>query len=299
MGGSNIGKTDIGRSRQMREQMEDTFWFKAPSGKGNAWGKSYVRALPAHANMDGCFYWGVPIHFDVGPGQQNLPCPRRAFNQPCPVCHRGFDVRKTGDENAFKDLMPSWQAYINVVVLNEDGTPAEDPPRVRTWSVSRKVLDMLLNDMEETGDFTNLETGRDIEIRRRGEKYETEYRIKVAPEPTKFDHPVVSELRDLQLVSPYVDAETLLKALDAPAGGGDPWASEPLPPGGAREADQITQGSGSRFGPDEEEAEEGDERARATAPEKGGSAEAPATSDEQRGEARERLKQAAKPKPDK
>jgi len=65
----------------------------------------------------------------------------------------------------------------------------------------------------------------------------------------------VSELRDLQTVSPYVDHATLLQALEAPAGGGDPWAppSEQLPPGGAREPDEITPGSVSRFGSDEPE----------------------------------------------
>ncbi len=286
----NVGRTDIDKSRQMREQMEDTFWFKAESGKGNAWGKNYLRILPPHTNMEGCFYWAVPIHFNVGPGQQNLACLRRGQNMQCPICQRGFALRTEGDEDGFRALMPSWQAYMNVIVLNADGTPKEDPPRVRTWSVSRKVLDMLLNDYEETGDFTDLETGRDIEVRRRGEKFETEYRIKVAAQPSKFEDPVVSELRDLQTVSPYVDAETLLKALDAPAGGGDPWASEQLPPGNAREADQITQGSGSRFGPDEPD----DVAAEAASiPEKGGQGEAPA-SDEKLDEARERIKQATR-----
>lgn len=251
---SNIGKTDLDKSRQMREQMEDTFWFKAPSGQGKTWGKSYVRVLPAHANMAGCFYWGVPIHFSIGPGQQNLPCPRRAFGQPCPVCQHGFSVRGKISDEEFRGYMPSWQAYMNVVVLNEDGAPKEDPPRVRVWSVSKKVLDMLLNDFEETGDFTDLESGRDVEVRRRGELFETEYRIKVASQPSKFDHPVVSELRDLQTVSPYVEPAVLLQALEGPAGG-DPWASgaAQLPTGGAREPDEVLPASAGRFGSDEEE----------------------------------------------
>lgn len=282
----NIGKTDIDKSRQMREQMEDTFWFKTESGKGNTWGKNYLRILPPHTNMDGCFYWGVPIHFKVGPGQQNLPCPRRAFQQPCPVCQHGFDLRSGGKEEEFKRLMPSWQAYLNVVILNEDGTPKEDPPRVRVWSVSRKVLDMLLNDYEETGDFTDLEKGRDVEVRRRGELFETEHRIKVASKPTKFEHPVVSELRDLQTVSPYVDQATLLQALEGPVGGGDPWAGGQLPPGGARESEQVKEGSPSRFGADEEE----QGAPAASTP------EASPASEEEREAARDRLKQATKPK---
>jgi hypothetical protein len=286
MGSSNIGQTDMAKSRKMREQMEDTFWFRAPSGQGKTWGKSYVRILPAHTNMDGVFYWGVPIHFRIGPGQQILPCPRKAFNQPCPICQAGFTKRTEGKEEEFRSLMPSWQAYMNVVVLNEDGTPAEDPPRVRVWTLSRKWLDQILDEADEVEGFTDLDTGRDVAIRRRGEEFSTEYRIKLASEPSKFDNPVAEELRDLQTISPYVDQATLALALEAPAGGGDPWAGEQLPAGGAREPDQITQGSGSRFGPDEPE--EPTEEPQATG-------EAP--SEDQQSVARERLQRAAAQKP--
>ena len=284
----NVGQTDMDQSRKRREQMEDTFWFKAPSGQGKTWGTSYVRILPPHTNMSGCFYWGVPIHFRVGPSNQILPCPRKAFNQPCPVCQRGFDQRAKISEDEFRGYMPSWQAYMNVVVLNEDGSPAEDPPRVRTWSLSRKWFDMILEEADQAQDFTELEGGRDVVVKRRGEERQTDYRIKFASKPSEFADPVVSELRDLQTISPYVDHATLLQALDAPAGGGDPWTSEQLPPGVAREPDQITQAPASRFPPDEPTEED--------AP-TGAPAEAPPASDEQQEGARERLRQATRPKP--
>lgn len=253
----NVGTTDIDKSRVARDQMEDTFWFKAKSGQGKTWGKNYLRVLPGHIKMDGLFFWSVPIHFGVGPGGQNLPCPRRLFNQPCPVCDRSWQLKKEGKEQESRDHWSSWQAYMNVIELKEDGTPAEDPPRIRVWSVSKKVLDMLLDELNETGDFTDLATGRDVEVRRRGEKFETEYRIKLAPQPSAITYlEALKDLRDLTTVSPYVDAATLQKALDAPAtGGGDPWAPEAaLPSGEAKEADEIRQG-GQRWGGDEPEEE--------------------------------------------
>jgi hypothetical protein len=283
-----VGKADLTKARKMREEMDDTSWFTAESGKGKNWGTNYVRVLPPHIKMEGLFYWSVPIHFKVGPGQQNLPCPRRAKLGGCPICARGFELRLDGQEDEFRALMPSFQAYMNVVKLDKDGTPAEDPPRVRTWSVSKRVLDMLLDEFEEAGDFTDLEEGRNIEVKRRGQGFDTEYRIRMA-EPSKVTYlGVVEEMRDLQTVSPFVDGETLLKALDAPAAGGDPWT----PPAG-----QLAEGSGAKTGEvlpagsftDEPEAEESQ-----GAP--GG--EAPATSDEKRDEAREHLRKAVAPKTD-
>ncbi len=287
----NVGQTDLTKSRQMRESMENTFWFRAPSGQGKTWGSSYARVLPAHMNMGGCFYWGVPIHFDVGPGKQIFPCPRNAFNRPCPVCQRGFAVRGKVSDEEFQSYMPSWQAYMNVVVLNQHGTPAEDPPRIRVWSLSKKWLDQILDEADQVDDFTDLATGRDVEIRRRGERYKTEYRIKLASESSEFDCPIVRELRDLQTVSPYVDQATMLQALEAPAGGGDPWAppSERLPSGGAVEADEITQGSGSRFGPEPEEDGEDPEPP---------AADTPPTSEDEQQVARERLTRATRPRAD-
>ena len=82
----NVGKTDLAKSRKARAAMEDTLWFKPESGKGNTWGKDYVRIFPPHLSMDGVFYWGIPLHFGLGPGKQILPCPRRGFQQACAAC---------------------------------------------------------------------------------------------------------------------------------------------------------------------------------------------------------------------
>lgn len=255
----NVGTTDMDKSLAAREHMEDTFWFKAKSGEGKLWGKSYLRVLPAHKNMDGLFFWSVPIHFRVGPGDQKLPCLRRAHNLPCPVCARSWELKNEGKDEDSRKHWSSWQAYMNVIELNEDGRPVDDPPRVRVWSISKKWLDLILDEREETGagDFTDLVTGRDLEVRRRGQERSTDYRMKLAPQPSAVTYvEALKDLQDLTTVSPYVDAAVLQKALDAPAtGGGDPWAPEAaLPSGEAKEADEIRQG-GQRWGADDAEEE--------------------------------------------
>ena len=273
----NVGTADLAQARKMREGMEDTFWFTPEGGKGNTWGKQFVRIFPPHLSMDGSFFWGTPIHFKVGPGQQNLPCPRRAFEQRCPICEKGFELRNKGQEDAFKSLMPSWQGYMNIVTLNEDGTATEDPPRLRVWSTNRKVIDMLMDEMEEHGDFTDLEKGRDVEIRRRGERFKTEYKIRLAAKASKTPFAeLVSDLRDLSKVSPYVSQEVLALALEGgTAEGGDPWKPDgALGSGQAKEPDQI-QTAADRFGPDDDD-------------------KAPAADADQQEAARERLAEATR-----
>jgi len=209
--------------------MDDTFWFKAESGKGTTWGTNFIRILPPHVNMQGCFYHSVPVHFGVGPGNQNMPCPRKGLNQDCPVCTFAFGLKNDGKDEEFKSMMPSWQAYMNVVVLNDDGTPKEDPPKIRIWSVSRKVLDMLIDELESTGDFTDLVKGYDVCVKRKGERFDTEWRIKLNPKPSAVTYlEAVEDLQDLTAISPYRDAQSMHLALTAgPAGeGGDPWKPE-------------------------------------------------------------------------
>jgi hypothetical protein len=249
---SVIGSADLEKAQEKRAEMDDTAWWKPESGQGKTWGSNYVRVLPPHTNAENVFYYPIPIHYSVGPGKQILPCPRRAKTGTCPVCIEGFRLRGEGQEEAFKKLMPSMQAYMNVIALNKDGTPKDNPPRVRTWSCSRKVLDWLIEEFEENGDFTNLKTGKDIEVRRKGELLETEWRIKFAKTGSAVDYVEAVEegLRDLTVISPYVSGEILAKAMEAPAlPSADPW--QKAPPTAALQEAEVKQPDEDRFGGDD------------------------------------------------
>lgn len=273
---SNLGTADLGKTKTHRAEMDDTFWFTPESGQGKTWGENHVRVLPPHVTADGLFYFGVPIHFKVGAGQQSYPCPRRAKIGDCPICIAGFKLREEGKEDAFKDLMPSMQAYMNVIPLNNDGTPKGDQARIKTWSVSRKILDQLILEFETNGDFTSVKDGKDIRVMRRGQRFETEWRIDFAKVSSLSDETIAiveDEIRDLRQVSPFVTTEVLQKALTG--GGSDPWAA-PAAGDGPR-TPEIQQPAEERF-------------AAAS-----GNTDTPAPpTDEKRAEARKRIAEASK-----
>jgi hypothetical protein len=223
---SNVGTTDIAAAREARDRMDATLWWKPKSGDGNRWGDNFIRILPAHKNMEGNFYFGIPMHFSVGPNKAIVPCPRQGRGEPCPICVEGFALRDAGKEEDGNRMLPNWAGYMNVVVLDENGQPAGKDPKVRVYSANRAVLDELLDIIEQKyGDITNLEIGHNINIRRKGEKFKTKYQVAAATEPSAFDHSeLVESLHDLGKISPYRSFDTL-KGLMAGEARKDPFAA--------------------------------------------------------------------------
>lgn len=226
---SNVGQTDVGASREARDQMDASLWWRPQPGEGKLWGSNFLRVLPPHKNMEGKFYFGIPLHFDVGPTKAVVPCLRQGHGLPCPLCIAGFALRDQGKDEEGNRLLPSWIGYMNVVLLDENGVPAGKDPAVRVFSANRKILDDLLEIMEQKyGDITHLETGRNINIERKGLKFKTQWRVSAATEESAFDYPdLVGTLHDLGTLSPYRPAEVLAGLLEAPAGRKDPFAGAP------------------------------------------------------------------------
>ncbi len=219
---------DVGATREARAAMDETLWWKPKAGE-NRWKDNFVRLLPPHRSMEGKLWWGVPLHFSVGPGGSIIPCPRKAFAQQCPVCDVGFALLNEGRREDGLDMLPTWAGYINVVPLNEDGTPEGDNPKVRVLSASRGVIDDLLDILETLGDITDLEKGRDINIRRRGSgKKSTKYQTTAATAPSPFDYPdLVDGMHDLTMISPYWEIPKMIEAMQET---GDPLATAAAEP---------------------------------------------------------------------
>lgn len=232
---SNVGQTDVAASREAREQMDDTLWWKPQTGEGNRWADNFIRILPAHKTMAGKFYLGIPLHFRVGPGNAIVPCPRKAFGEACPICVRGFELQAGGKQQEGGDMLPSWRAYVNVVPLDSNGEPEGENPKVRVFEASKTVLDEILDIMESPkyGDVTSLERGHNINIRKRvignDPKKHTRYQVAAATEATAFDHPeLVNGLHDLGKISPYRSADVLAGLLEGEARK-DPFAAVEAP----------------------------------------------------------------------
>ena len=248
MAGQQYTGVDTGATADARAQMADQTWWKPASGEGNRWGDNLIRIMPPHQSQDGKLYWGVPLHFGVGPNQAIMPCPRKAFQQPCPVCAAGFSLRNAGKEEAGNDLLPSWAGYMCVVPIDEEGKPLGDNPKIRIWSASGGIMDDLLDILEDPkkGDFTNLEQGFDINVRKRGSgKKGTKYQTVCAPEPSAFPMPELAEgVIDLTKISPFVSIEVMQAALEGTSV--DPMLTQAVEP--AEAAPTPAPAQSSRWG---------------------------------------------------
>ena len=231
---SNVGQTDVAASREARDQMQSTLWWKPDSGEAKTWGDNFIRILPPHINMEGKFYLPVPLHFRVGPGNAIVPCLRQGLGQICPVCVAAFGLRDSGKEEEGNRMLPNWAGYMNVVELDKKGQPAGKEPKVRVYSAPSQVLDELLEIMEQSlGDITHRETGHNVNIRKRvignDPKKHTRYQVVAATEPSAFDHPeLVESLIDVTKISPYRSADVLAGLLEGEARK-DPFAAVEAP----------------------------------------------------------------------
>jgi hypothetical protein len=187
---SNYVKSDRQGEEAARERIETkSSVLKLPVGD------SYLRPLPPHKNMvdpnsgRATFFWPVPLHFNVGPNQKVVPCPRRMFGQRCPICEAGFALRNSGNEQAGNDLLPNYQMYMNVLVFDDGGEPVRNKAgdiEVKVWGPTRNVLDDVLEKVQEREaelkqliDIADPEEGYLIKINRKGTtKTDTKYKVR-------------------------------------------------------------------------------------------------------------------------
>lgn len=274
---------DTAATLDARAQMDDQTWWKPEAGKGNRWGDNYVRVMPPHPALKGKLYFGVPMHFSIGPNRVHVPCPRKAFQDVCPLCIAGFELRNKGQDEAGNDLLPTWVGYMCVIPIDEQGDPIGNDPKIRIWSASRGIIDDLLSILEEQGDFTDLEKGFDINIRRKGPggKEGTKYQTTAKTEASAFPMPELAEgVQDLSLVSQFNKSTEELAALLTGAPSSEdpmlPKAQEPI----EAESKQVEEPKGGGFPPPPPDEEE---------------EPADTPSDTQRSEAQKALKDAVSP----
>ncbi len=267
---SNYAKNDMDAAKAAREAMDRSGvrWWKAEVDA------NYVRIAPPHVNMidptSGAhrFYHPVCLHFGVGPAKKVVPCPRRMLDKFCPICDAAFALKNSGQERAGNDLLPSWQAYMNIIVYgevrNKEGKIVGLEPiknkqgeiEVRVWSASRGVLDQIFEAVEEREaevgqliDIADPENGYILKITRKGtDKENTKYRVILDREPTSIMD--IADVWDDQLVdttsiSPTVEPGTLKALLE---GGGDDPFDKPK----AIEAPTVRTVVADRFADDED-----------------------------------------------
>lgn len=175
---------------------------------------TYLRLAPQHVNMERWFAC-YPQHFGLGPNRQVIGCARLLQEDECPACEWGFSLLDQKRDKEGKDILPSWRYYVNVIVLNQDGTPRVEEegatPHIVIWSMGRRAFDLLKAQFDKYGDITHIETGRNLEVGRKGKGgQDTSYIIESAPEASPFP-------ANLEVLDGVYDVTRIIKFIEAPA----------------------------------------------------------------------------------
>lgn len=151
-------------------------------GNVNYWtppdGRSEIRILPPVGKMDaGEFFVIVGRHF-----QQKQYCPSMtlASGDACPICEVNQILYSSGDIEEAKKFRASRAFWINIIVRGQENKG----PQVYTPGVTVFSNIVAIIKDPDYGDITDLESGFDIKIDRKGKGMETEYSVYPAREPT-------------------------------------------------------------------------------------------------------------------
>ena len=135
-------------------------------------GKTRIRILPSWRGLDdGQFWHDYGVHF-VKDAEDNLKsiylCTDATFGTDCPVCQAiGQGIKHSNDDSIAKILKSSnaGQRYLlNVLVLSDDAKKNE--PQV--MEVGSKIFEQICEVISEYDDISDLNTGTDINISRKG-----------------------------------------------------------------------------------------------------------------------------------
>lgn len=123
-------------------------------------GDSVIRITPNLKYDDSLmeFY----LHYKIG-GSNSFLCPKKNFQQKCPVCDFASKLWNNGDDESLKlakELYAKRRFYSPVLVRGEE------KEGIRWWSYSKTVYEAILKLMDnpDYGDITDTETGTDLII---------------------------------------------------------------------------------------------------------------------------------------
>jgi len=124
-------------------------------------GDQYVRFLPS---PDGDPFKDFYLHYELGPA---FLCPKRNFNEKCPVCDYAFSLWKEGTDESkkmAKKLFSQQRFYSNVLEREKDTGVIKQGPK--PYSYGKETYEQLIETVvdPDLGDFTNPEEGKDFKL---------------------------------------------------------------------------------------------------------------------------------------
>ena len=193
-----MGKAVTKQSTESNMMQQARAAAQAMGKRSDLWspdpGVYHVRVLEPLGDMT-VFFAGFPLHWGFG---DPVVCPRRLFGSGCPICAMGGKLADAGETEAAKKYWPSWSAYMNILLVDEDGDPvpdAEGEAQVKVWRVGRDTLTDIFNAIEEDSpsvdqliNITDAKEGVDLRVKRTGTLLETKWGIRCAKHgPTSIE----------------------------------------------------------------------------------------------------------------
>lgn len=153
------------------------------------------------------------LHFHYGVGKKSILCPKRMYDENCPICDFAFDIwnnyKASGDESlkeTFKAIMPKMRIYAPILVkqssINQDVVNLKE---IKFWGMSQKTYEEVINEIvaadAEGVDVTDPKNGLDFVIKMdttmgRNDRFQVKS-IKSARKPTPL---VVGTAKDIESI---------------------------------------------------------------------------------------------------
>lgn len=243
-----IKATDIDQSQKGAEEIRSGIPFWTPPAGEKEWKETLVRVFPPREDhVDNKYYHWLPTHGNLPGAGRPVLCPKKMNDDPCPACDMGNVLWNEGNKEAARKFFSSWRAFVNMVVLNRDGTLPEDAT-VKVWGIPKQFfedhfLPKTSSLPRESRDFTAVKGGRNILIGRKGKSAkDTKYDL-VFKEPSDWPEAMeelVEELTFLPNIYATPTSKEIRGLLAPPADTdddderprrrlpeGDPWGDVP------------------------------------------------------------------------
>jgi len=205
VGGINYNKSKMAKIRKHFLETGgggDDRWFSLKAPERGQEAKATIRVLPPWGkSAEGFFYYTVGQHFGFSIGGRNraISCPESIGKGKCPICI--FIARLKNSDNPdhtkLADRIRANRRYfVNVI-------SREEPDKIKIYGTNKKFVEAILDasDDPDVGDMTDIQSGRDITIVRRGSGLRTRYSYRVRTKESSISF----EAKDLYQLDKEVD----------------------------------------------------------------------------------------------
>lgn len=209
---------DIKAVKARRKQFAEKF-----KRNSNLWkpgkGTTNVRVVPYINNADDPFeelWW----HWNVG--NRGYLCLKKNKGEDCPICNMASEMwnsEEDEDKEIAKKMFSNIRFYAPIIVRGEE------EEGVKWWGLSQTLYDQLTSEilLDQVGDYTDIETGRDIAVTFKDKtqtgtdfgKVTVDVSFNTSPlsDDPEIVEKILKDQPSLSDIYPYTEAKDLTEAL--------------------------------------------------------------------------------------